>query len=188
VARLSVDLNRDGLHEIAVASSFETDGPFEVLLRNHGEAVHVHLNFDDELSGVARLAESNHYVEPYSQRSVPIETCAVSTPTSGRLKIATAYGTKSTYSTVQLSPPGTVSDHVIVDESLAKPQRPEPEPAPGEQLVAALPDAISVPGVGVIVVLIAVVATGVLTGSAAVMVGSLVVAGVLAAFVGATVE
>ncbi len=183
MARLSVDLNRDGLHEIAVPSSFETDGPFEVLLRNHGEAIHVHLNLDDELSAVARLGETNHYVEPYSQRSVRIETRAVSTPVTGRLKIVTGYGTKSTYSTVRLSPPGTVTDHVRVDESLAKPQRREPEPAPGERLVAVVPDAISLPGVVVIAALAAVVAAGVLTGSAAVVVGSLVVVGMAAAFV-----
>jgi len=165
-------------------SSFETDGPFEVRLRNHGEAIHVHLNLDDELSAAARLAETNHYVEPYSQRSVPIETRAVSTPVTGRLKVVTGYGTKSTYSTVRLSPPGTVSDHVIVDESLATPQRREPEPpTPLEQLAALAPRAISLPGVAVIAVLIAIVLLGVLTGSGAVLVGSLVVAGLLAAFV-----
>ena len=184
MARLSVDLNRDGLHEIAVPSSFETDGPFEVMLRNHGEAIHVHLNLDDELSAVARLGETNHYVEPYSQRSVRIDTRSVSTPVTGRLKIVTGYGMKSTYSTVRLSPPGTVTDHVKVDESLAKPQRREPEPStPAEQLAAAVPDAISLPGVAVVAVLVAVVVAGVLTGSAAVVIGSLVVAGLLAAFV-----
>ena len=183
MARLSVDLNRDGLHEIAVPSSFETDGPFEVRLRNHGEAIHVHLNLDDELSRVAQLAETNQYVEPYSRRSVPIETNAVSTPVTGRLKVVTGYGTKSTYTTVKLSPPGTVTDHVVVDESLAKPQRREPEPAPGEQLVAALPDAISLPGVGVIAALVVVVLAGVLTASPAVMAAMLLVAGASTVFV-----
>lgn len=181
---LSVDLNRDGLHEIAVASSFETDGPFEVRLRNHGEAIHVHLNLDDDLSTVARLAETNHYVEPYSRRSIPIETRAVSMPVAGRLKVVTGYGTKSAYTTVELSPPGTVTDHVVVDESLSKPQRREPEPStPAEQFAAAVPDAISLPGVAVIAVLVAVVVVGVITGSAGVVIGSLVVAGLLAAFV-----
>ena len=189
MARLPVDLNRDSLHEIAVPSTFDTDGPFEVQLRNHGEAIHVHLNLDDELSGVARVAETNHYVEPYSQRSIPIETRAVSTPVTGRLKVVTGHGTKSTYSTVRLSPPGTATDHVTVDESLATPQRREPEPSStGEQLAALAPKAVSVPGVAVLAVLVAVVAAGVLTGSAVVLIGSLVVAGLLAAFVVAQTE
>ena len=183
MARLSVDLNRDGLHEIAVASSFETDGPFEVRLRNHGEAIHVHLNLDDELSAVARLNETNHYVEPYSQRSVPIETKSVSTPVTGRLKIVTGYGTKSTYSTVRLSPPGTVTEHVVVDESLAKPQRPDPEPpTPREQLAAALPVGIRPAAVGLAVALGAVLATAVISQNSVAIVGSLVlIAGVFAA-------
>ncbi len=181
--RLPIELNRDGLHEIAVPSSFETDGPFEVRLRNHGEAVHVHLNLEGELSRVTQLPESNHYVEPYSRRSVAIETHQVSAAVAGRLKIVTGHGTQSTYASVRLSPPGTVTNHVVVDESLAKPKRREPEPAPGEQLAAALPDAISLPGVGVIAVLVAIIIAGVLTESAAVVVGSLVVVGTLAAFV-----
>ena len=182
--RLSVDLNRDGLHEIAVPSSFETDGPFEVWLRNHGEAVHVHLQLAGELSRVTQLDESNHYVEPYSRRSVAIETHPVSASVTGRLKIVTAHGTKSTYSTVRLSPPGTVTNHVTVDESLATPQRRDPEPStPAEQLAAAVPTAVSLPGVALIAAVVAVVVAGVLTGSAAVVVGSLVVAGLLAAFV-----
>ena len=184
MARLSVDLNRDSLHEIAVSSSFETDGPFEVQLRNHGEAIHVHLKLDDDLSGVTRLTETNHYVEPYSQRSVRIETRSVSTPVTGRLKIVTGYGAKSTYSTVRLSPPGTASDHVRVDESLATPHRREPEPSTASaQFAAAVPQAISLPGVGVIAALVAVILVGVLIDSAAVVVGSLVVAGLVAAFV-----
>ncbi len=183
MARLSVDLNRDGLHEIAVPSSFETDRPFEIQLRNHGEAIHVHLNMDDELSRGARLAETNHYVEPYSQRSVPIETRRISTPVTGRLKVVTGYGTKSTYTTVRLSPPGTATNSVIVDESLAKPQRREPEPAsPVERVGNALPEAVSPSGVAVLAALAAVVLAGVLTESAAVLAGSVIVVGLLAVF------
>jgi len=128
VARLSVDLNRDGLHEIAAPSAFETDGPFEIRLCNHGEAVHVHCNLDDDLSAVAGLAETNHYVEPYSRRTVQVDTRGTNTPVTGRLKIVTAYGAESAYTTVTVSPPGTVTESVAVDESLARPQREDPEP------------------------------------------------------------
>ncbi len=184
MSSLSVDLNRDGLYEIAVPQSFEADGPFEVRLRNHGEAIHVHLNVDDELSKVTRLAETNHYVEPYGQRSVHIETQTVSTAVTGRLKIVTGYGTNSTYTTVKLSPPGTVTNRVLVDESLAKPHRPDPEPPSlGEQAVAAVPDAVSLRGVAVIAATIAAIAVGALAANTAVLVGSLVVVGLLATFV-----
>lgn len=184
MARLLVDLNDDGLHEIAVPSSFDTDGPFEVCLRNHGEAIHVHLNLDDELSSVAQLAETNQYVGPHSQRSVPIETHPVSTTVTGRLKIVTGYGAKSTYTTVQLSPPGTVRNHVTVDESLAKPQRREPEPStPSEQIAERLPDAVSVSSLGAAAAMLVVVLAAVLTGNPTVVLGSLAVTGLIAAFV-----
>ncbi len=183
MSSLSVDLNRDGLYEIAVPQSFETDGPFEVRLRNHGEAIHVHLNLDDELSRVAGLAETNHYVEPYGHRSVHIETQTVPTTVNGRLKIVTGYGTKSTYTTVQLSPPGTATNRVLVDESLAKPQRSEPEPPSLDQRIeAAVPDAVSIRGVSIIATVAAIVAVSALAASTAVLVGSLVVGGLLAAF------
>ena len=141
MARLSVDLNRDGLHQIATPSGFETDGPFEIHLRNHCEAIHVHLNLDDELSTVAHLGEGNHYVEPYSSRSVGIDTRSISSSVTGRLKIVTGYGNESAYTDVTISPPGTVTDHVEVDERLAKPQRSEPEPStPRERLQAMVTD------------------------------------------------
>ena len=144
MARLSVDLNRDGLHEIVVPSAFETDGPFQIRLRNHGEAVHVHLNLDDSLSEVAALAAGNHFVEAGSCRSVQINTRPISAPVTGRLKIVTAYGATSAYTSVTVSPPGTVTEHVDVDEQLAKPQRHDPEPStPRERLAAAVEDGLS---------------------------------------------
>lgn len=175
MARLSVDLNRDALHEIAVPSSFETDGPFEVRLRNHGEAIHVHLNLDDELSTVARLAESNHYVEPYGRRSIPLETRSVESPVTGRLKIVTAYGAKATYTTVTVSPPGTVSDHVMVDESLAVPHRPEPEPSTLRERLAVLLPSRTLLAVCLAVLVGIVLAIGALAESPAVVVGSFAV-------------
>ena len=180
MARLSVDLNRDGLHEIAVPSSFETDGPFEVLLRNHGEAVHVHLNIDEELSTVANLAESNHYVEPHSHRSVRIETRPTNTAVTGRLKVVTAYGAESSYVSTTVSPPGTVTKHVEVDEQLAKPQRDEPTPPTSRERLGAVVSGnmsprvagISTLGIcGVLVVAAVVENTALFVGSLVVIVG-----------------
>jgi len=184
VARLSVDLNRDGLHRIAAPSDFETDGPFEIHLRNHGEAIHVHLNLDDELSIVADLSESNHYVEPYSSRSVQISTRPISSAVSGKLKIVTAYGNESTYTDVTVSPPGTVTDRVEVDETLAQPQRNEPTAStPRDRLAAVVADDLS-PRVaaGVTLGLCGVLVLAAIADSTMLFVGSLVViAGVFAA-------
>ena len=185
MARLSVDLNDDSLHDITVPSTFDTDGPFEVSLRNHGEAIHVHLSLDDELSSVAKLAETNQYVEPRSQRSVPIETRPVSTTVTGRLKIVTGYGAKSTYTTVQLSPPGTVQNHVTVDESLATPQRRESEPSTVDRRIEdRLPDGVSGFSLGVVATILVVVLAIVVTRNPTVVLALLAVCGLIAAFVG----
>ena len=184
MARLSVDLNRDGLHRIAAPSEFETDGPFEIRLRNHGEAIHVHLNLDEELSTVGSLGESNHYVAPYSRRSVEIDTKQTDTPVTGRLKVVTSYGAESAYTTVTVSPPGTVTERVTVDERLAKPQRSEPEPSTlGERLAAVDTDDIS-PRVaaGSMLAVCVILVAGALVQNTAAFVGSLaVIAGVVAA-------
>ena len=184
MARLSVDLNRDGLHRIAAPSEFETDGPFEIRLRNHGEAIHVHLNLDEELSTVGSLGESNHYVAPYSRRSVEIDTKRTDAPVTGRLKVVTSYGAESAYTTVTVSPPGTVTERVTVDERLAKPQRSEPEPSTlGERLAAIDADDIS-PRVaaGSMLAVCVILVAGALVQNTAAFVGSLaVIAGVVAA-------
>ncbi|MFD1641137.1 DUF7524 family protein [Halohasta litorea] len=184
MARLSVDLNRDGLHQIAAPAEFETDGPFEIRLRNHGEAIHVHLNLDEELAAVASLGESNHYVAPYSRRSIEIETRGIDTPVTGRLKTVTSYGAESAYTTVTVSPPGTVTERVTVDEELAKPQRSEPEPStPRERLAAAVGGGVSprVAAVGTLAVC-AGLAVAALAENSAVFLGSLtVIAAVVAA-------
>ena len=184
MARLSVDLNRDGLHRIAAPSEFETDGPFEIRLRNHGEAIHVHLNLDEELSAVGSLDETNHYVEPYSRRSVEIDTQRIDSSVTGRLKVVTSYGAESAYTTVTVSPPGTVTERVTVDERLAKPQRSEPEPSTlGERLAAIDADDIS-PRVaaGSMLAVCVILVAGALVQNTAAFVGSLaVIAGVVAA-------
>lgn len=184
MARLSVDLNRDGLHRIAAPSEFETDGPFEIRLRNHGEAIHVHLNLDEELSTVGSLGESNHYVAPYSRRSVEIDTRRTDTPVTGRLKIVTSYGAESAYTTVTVSPPGTVTNRVAVDERLAKPQRSEPDPPTlGERLATIGAEDLS-PRVaaGSVLAVCSLLVAGAFVQNTAAFVGSLaVIAGVVAA-------
>lgn len=150
MARLSVDLNRERIYEIASQRSFETDGPFDVLLQNHGKAVHVHLALDDSLSEITTLDATNQYVEANGRQLVRIETTALSVPVTGRLKVVTGYGAESAYTTVTVSPPGTGTDHVEVDEQLAQPPKTEPaEPTLRQQLAEIGPDWISLPFIGV---------------------------------------
>jgi len=70
---LGVAINRSGLHTIDVEERFEAEGPFVVELRNHGEATHLHLHLDDDLSTVGRLEAANHYVENDETRAVRVQ-------------------------------------------------------------------------------------------------------------------
>ncbi|WP_267639404.1 DUF7524 family protein [Haloarchaeobius amylolyticus] len=106
---LPVDISKDGLHSISpTADSFETTGPFTVTLRNHGRAVHVHCNLDDDLARVARLPETNHFVETDSEVSFPVDVQAGERPVSGRLKIVTGYGAEEHYVPVTITEPKPV--------------------------------------------------------------------------------
>ncbi|WP_435349482.1 DUF7524 family protein [Haloarchaeobius sp. HRN-SO-5] len=90
---LVVDVSRKGLHSVEPAvEAFDTVGPFHVELRNHGRAAHVHCNVDDALSRVARLSETNHYVETESTTRFRVDVTDGPRPVSGRLKFVTAYG------------------------------------------------------------------------------------------------
>ncbi|MFB6155624.1 MAG: hypothetical protein ABEJ22_06985 [Haloferacaceae archaeon] len=102
---LTVELNRDRLHDVDVVGSFATSGPFTVDLNNNGGAVHVHLHLDDDLSRVASLAAGNHYVEPNATRPVEVSVAQVDEPVSGKLKVVTGHGTETEYVTVTVEPP-----------------------------------------------------------------------------------
>jgi hypothetical protein len=132
VPSLPVDLNRDRLHGVEAPNDFRTDGPFEVELRNLGEAVHVHLHLDDDLASVASLSDGNHYVERDAMLAVPVSTAPVDRETRGRLKVVSGYGAEEQYVSVTVSPnEDDAKPTVDVDESLGKPaQRAESEPAP----------------------------------------------------------
>lgn len=141
MSKLTVSLNEDGLHSIDAPTAFETSEPFDVVLDNDGEAVHVHLNLDETLSTVADIRANNHYVEPEGSRPVGVGINPRTTAVTGRLKIATGYGSEVAYTTVTIQPPEEDPKRVTVDESLAKPQRDPPaEPTTTERIGAALAD------------------------------------------------
>ena len=118
---LPVELNRDRRHEIRVAERYEADGPFSVDLRNHGDGVHVHVNVDGPLAEVARVAETNHYVEDGASTAVRVEVDPVDEPVSGRLRLATGYGNQETTVEVTVAP-FDGPDRVPVGEDLGTPK------------------------------------------------------------------
>lgn len=120
---LSVALNRDRLHEVEVTERYATGGPFVVQLTNHGEAVHVHLHLDDRLSEVAELEANNHYVEEDATVAVQVGASPRGEPTTGKLKIVTAYGAESKYVDVTVEEQAPSKSPVEIDEELARPQR-----------------------------------------------------------------
>lgn len=175
---LPVDLNGERLHDVSVPGSFETTGTFEVELRNRGEAVHVHLHLDDDLSRVARLREGNHYVAGGDALSVPIEVSRVDEPVTGRLKIVTAYGAETAHVTVTVAPSPKPSQ-IEVDESLSKPQRRESTESGGLPFdLPASPEVVA----GAAIALILLVVVGVVVDRALLfLVVGIVVGGALVA-------
>jgi hypothetical protein len=136
---LTVELNGDGLHAIAAAPSFSTDGPFDVVLDNAGEAVHVHLHLDDSLSTVARLEGGNHYVEGGATTRVAVDVSPREESVSGKLKVVTGYGAETAYVDVTVEPSPDQRSGIEVDEDLGKPPRNEPEPSLVEEFGEAVP-------------------------------------------------
>lgn len=126
--QLVVHLNREGVYEIEPASeSFETDRSFEVVLYNHGQAVHVHLRLDETLSSVAAVEESNHFVDTESTEVVAVQAASGRSTVEGALEIVTGYGSGTELVDVRIEEPHDPSEPTVaVDESLARP-RPEEE-------------------------------------------------------------
>jgi len=178
---LLVELNRGELHDVEAPASFATDEPFSVELRNHGEAVHVHVRADDDLAAAARVdVDGNLFVERETTQSVPVGVGPVDEPVTGLLEIATGYGSETRTVEVTVEPPD-VDDPVDVDETLSRPPEPvsESDTTPlGERIAGVLPGRSAAP-----VVLLGLVALGVAAAVAnavrdpAVLVGAGVVVG-----------
>ncbi|MEF8881716.1 MAG: hypothetical protein V5A34_04220 [Halapricum sp.] len=180
---LPVHVNRSELHGLDVPNAVEVTGPFDVVLQNHGESVHVHLHLDDALSEVASLEANNHHVESESMRRVHVDVKGTG-PIRGKLKVVTAYGATTRYVDVVLEQPPEEKQEVTVDESLSRPQ-PQETPAQNRPTqssglgLAERPEllVLVLGGLALVIALIAAVVldnTAVLLGSLAVLAGVLV--------------
>jgi hypothetical protein len=177
--RLPVHLNRAELHAVEVPDSFETTGSFEVELANHGTSLHVHLNLDDDLSAVADIEATNHFVDGETQQVVRVRVDGEGElPARGKLKVVSAYGAQTRYVDVELTDPEEQRRSVEVDESLAEPPS-DPDPGTGSSSVVANPE-LAVLAFGVLAVVAA--------GAIAVFVDStLVIAGAVVVLLGVLV-
>lgn len=178
---LPVHVNRESLHALEVPDAFETDGSFDIAMVNHGQSVHVHLHLDDDLSELATIEASNHFVDGDSQRAVHVAVDGAGEAT-GTLKIASAYGAETRYVTVTITEPEETNETVEVDESLSEPQPRDLETGGdggGLASVAGNPE--------LVVLVLAIVALVVAAAVALVVDSVAVVAGALAVLVGVLV-
>ena len=178
---LPVHVNRDSLHALEVPDAFETDGSFDIGVVNHGGSVHVHLHLDDDLSAIASVEASNHFVDGESQRTVHVSVDGDGEAT-GTLKIASAYGAETRYVTVRITEPQEAERTVEVDESLSQPQPRQPDTGDDGTALAALAGTPQL-----VVGALGVVALAVAVGVAALVDDIVVVAGALAVLVGVLV-
>lgn len=181
---LSVELNRGQIHEVDAPAEFHVAGPFTVRLRNHGEAIHVHLNLDDELSSIAALdGGGNFFVEGESETTIDVDVQSVERAVRGKLKVVTAYGNETAYVDVVVEPEAN-EPSVDVDETLSRPPQPDPQPDPLlTRLVRRLPARRTLPVLAFAAVAIGIAAaTALYVESQVVMLGvGVVVLGVLLA-------
>lgn len=175
---LVVHLNRDGPHSIEVEPPhFRAGGPFDVVLRNHGSALHVHLHLDDDLSRQATLGTTNHYVDEEAVRRVRVTIADPLESVDGRLKLVTGYGSETAYARIELADIEPEDHQVRVDEALGQPPTStEPDP---------LVDAGDLPllALGSIAVLVAAVAAVLIRGPAGVLGLFIVLVGLAVALV-----
>lgn len=186
---LVVDVSREELHSVQPAvEAFEASGPFDVEVRNHGRAVHVHCNVDDGLSRVATLSETNHYVETESSTTFRVDVADGPRPVSGGLRFVAAYGATELTVPVTVREPGATPavDPAEVPEVEAAAEATTAR-AGGADLSGVLPGRDDAPvlamaGVALLVAVLAMALTNsvvVLLGVLAVLVGVLVAAVVL---------
>ena len=175
---LVVDLNQDGLHTLSVPDTFKTSGSFDVRLMNHGEASHVYLHLDDDLSTVASLEGSHHYVTKDDIQVVHVSVAVPEgTRATGTLEVTTAHGATTERVTVDVGPPEREKPPVEVDESLSTPA-PREEPDPLDQFGG--PRRLSALALGIVALVFA-LSTLAVEGVPAIALGSLAVLTAIAA-------
>ncbi|WP_226481690.1 DUF7524 family protein [Natrinema amylolyticum] len=185
---VTVHVNRGAANALEAASeTLETSESFGVLLHGHETPAHVHCRLDDDLDRIASLSETNYYIEPDTVTAVPVAVNAdvIDRPVDGRLEVLAGYGSESVTIDVTVIPG---PPDVDVDESLAEPARPEPDPTALERAIdrfTALsglePATLVVLALGAVAVSVAALTAATIGGPVATAGMGIVVAGVLVA-------
>ena len=170
---LSVDLNRQSVHSIETSDRFEVSDDFTVELTNHGEAAHVHITLDADLSKAIAFDGGNHFIEAGRTRTIEAIVDQRSRPISGRLKIVTGYGAETAYVEISLIPPErrVEKSPVEVDDRLSKPRPREGPPSGGSDL-SLTSRSKTIAAVSIVLISLVLVVVGALiAGTPAVIIG-----------------
>lgn len=131
---LRVHVNRDEPRSVEPeVSSIEVDGPFDLLLENHGQPAHVHVHVDDALAAATDVADTNRYVGEGEIATIPVDVESIDA-VDGRLEVATGYGAERSVVDVHVE---AGSGGVEIDEELGKIQ-PDTKPEPTQTTTYAI--------------------------------------------------
>lgn len=178
MSALSVHLNREKPREVVAPASFSAEEPFDIALVNHGDSSRVHVQLDEALSAVARLAEREHRVAEGATEHIHVNAEAVDEPVTGELSISVGYGTATAKTAVTIEPPQQETYEITVDESLGTPQQTDGSRRPDIRVLGLL----SLAGVALLAaVAVALTIESPVVLGAAVAVALVAVVGVIAA-------
>ncbi|AQL41718.1 hypothetical protein BV210_02850 [Halorientalis sp. IM1011] len=178
---LYVDVNRRERNSLSVPAAIETDDSFVIRVRNHGNAGRVHVHLDENLSAVASLDETNHYVEANSTQAIPVSVHEHE-PVHGKIKLSAGYGATTRWVDVELTEPDDTGT-VEVDESLAEPGGGERDGDADGDTDGASTESILTDRPELPVLALGTMAVAVAVGAATVFESGLVAAGAVVVFV-----
>lgn len=177
---VTVHVNRGSTDSLETAvSTLETRGSFNLVLQSHGPPAHAHCRLHGDLERIATLDTSNYYVESEGETIVPIRVNAevIDSPIEGTLEVLTGYGSESLPIPVTVAP---ALGEVDIDESLAEPAQPTPQPTALERVLAVTglePATLAIVVLGLVTIGIGIVTTATIGGSVATAGLAIVVAG-----------
>ena len=125
---LRVHVNRDEPRSVEPEVwSIDVDGPFDLVLDNHGQSKHVHVHVGDALATATDITETNWYVEAGETERIPVSVESIDRVV-GRLEISTGYGAERAVVEVNVAPG---SGGVDVDDEFGTIQ-PDTDPEPND--------------------------------------------------------
>ncbi|WP_049925171.1 DUF7524 family protein [Halopiger goleimassiliensis] len=184
---LTVHVNRGTANTLeADTQTLETDRRVRLVLRGHDRPAHVHCRLEGDLDRVARIEQSNYYIEPEQVTTVPIaiDNGGLEEPIEGHLEVVTGYGSESVAIELTVRPP---PPEVEVDETLRQPDRQPREPGAFGRTLTRLREEFGVDSSALAVVGLAVLAIGVATMTAATVGGFVAYLGLVFVVVGVLV-